>query len=151
MTPIYGGLKVKYRGENKVACRYSGSGLKACWLVVGGLARPNVVNSVGQGFTFGLVFVTGPSHSKLYKCFLWFEIRSHTKNHIASFIQNWPRRLACAITRRYMQKQIFFLGNFYIFLEKKLIFARFFCTASVRSRSLDQPLVPGVLFMFSLR
>ena len=28
--------------------------------------------------------------------------------------------------------------------EKKVIFARFFATASVRSRSLDHPLVPGV-------
>ena len=35
-----------------------------------------------------------------------------------------------------------------IFLrEKKLIFARFFRTASVRSRSLDQPLVPGLFSM----
>ena len=49
------------------------------------------------------------------------------------------------ITRRYMQKKIFFLGNFYFFYEKKLIFACTFGTASVRSRSLDQPLVPGVL------
>ena len=30
--------------------------------------------------------------------------------------------------------------------EKKLIFARFYGTASIWSRSLDQPLVPGVHF-----
>ena len=29
-----------------------------------------------------------------------------------------------------------------------VIFARFFATASVRSRSLDQPLVPGVFVVF---
>ena len=32
----------------------------------------------------------------------------------------------------------------FIFLRKKLIFASFFCTASIRSWSLDQPLAPGV-------
>ena len=47
------------------------------------------------------------------------------------------------ITRRYMQKKYFFLVIF-IFLRKKLIFARAFRTDSVRSRSLDQSLVPGV-------
>ena len=35
--------------------------------------------------------------------------------------------------------------------EKKLIFARFFGTASVRSRSLKQPLVPGVFNMLLLK
>ena len=28
-----------------------------------------------------------------------------------------------------------------------MIFARFFCTVSVRSQSLDQPLVPGVFLL----
>ena len=45
-----------------------------------------------------------------------------------------------------MQKKYFFEVIF-IFLQKKLIFARFFGTASVRSRSLDQPLVPGLFSM----
>ena len=33
--------------------------------------------------------------------------------------------------------------------ENLLIFVRFFCTASVQSRSLDQPLVPGVFWELS--
>ena len=36
------------------------------------------------------------------------------------------------------------LGNFYFFTKKSWFSLDFFGTASVRSRSLDQPLVPGV-------
>ena len=43
-----------------------------------------------------------------------------------------------------MQKKNIFFRLFFFAPEKKVIFARFFATASVRSRSLDQPLVPGV-------
>ena len=46
------------------------------------------------------------------------------------------------ITRRYMQKKQF-LGNFYFFTKKTD-----FRAASIRSRSLNQPLVPGVFFFF---
>ena len=35
-----------------------------------------------------------------------------------------------------------------MFTGKKLIFSRLFCTVSIRLRSLDQPLVPGVFFFF---
>ena len=40
---------------------------------------------------------------------------------------------------------------FFVFLRKKIIFACFFCTASIRSRSLDRPLVPGLFFYLSHR
>ena len=43
-----------------------------------------------------------------------------------------------------MQKKYIFFRLFIFPPEKKVIFERFFATASVRSRSLDQPLVPGV-------
>ena len=45
-----------------------------------------------------------------------------------------------------MQKKI--VGNFFP-PEKKVIFAWFFATPSIRSRSLDQPLVPGVSLYLS--
>ena len=46
------------------------------------------------------------------------------------------------VTRRNIWKKKNNLGNF--FLRKKADFCAFFYTASVQSRSLDQPIVPGV-------
>ena len=53
-------------------------------------------------------------------------------------------KLAIVFTYLFSFFFLLFLGNIFFFYEKKLIFARSFGTASVRSQDLDQPLVPGV-------
>ena len=71
-----------------------------------------------------------------------------------SVTERWPLKREkhakiCFFGRKYIKIKYFFQVIFFS-PEKKVIFARFFGTASVQSRSLDQPLVHGVFVMESM-